>query len=146
MFYIELKPKSNNKNIYEGSFPDCRVKFRAPYPKHEISQCINCQKYGHIKSFCFRKVRCVKGAEDHPTINCPCREKSKGVKYVLCEDNHPANYKDCMIYKDLQRNFFQTLQRKVVILESQPRIESANIQTTKIICFSYKNRKQTINY
>jgi len=24
---------------------------------------------------------------------------------VLCEDNYPANYKDCMVYKDLQKVF-----------------------------------------
>jgi len=32
MFYVELEPKSNNKDIYEvGSLFDCRVKFEPPY-------------------------------------------------------------------------------------------------------------------
>jgi len=56
MFYLELKPKSNNKDIYKiGSLPDCRVKFEPLYPKCEISQYINYQRYGHTKSFCFRR-------------------------------------------------------------------------------------------
>jgi len=40
MFYIELKQKSNNKDIYESinSLLDCRVKFEQPYSKREISQ------------------------------------------------------------------------------------------------------------
>jgi len=37
-----------------------------------------------------------------------------------------------MVYKDLQRNFFLTLWRKVVTFEPQPLIESANIQTRYI--------------
>jgi len=43
IFYVELKPKSNNKDIYKvGSLPDCRVKFKPLYSKREIPQCINC--------------------------------------------------------------------------------------------------------
>jgi len=42
------------------------------------------------------------------TTNCSCREKFKDVKCVLCEGN-PANYKGCMIYKDLRRNFVSIL-------------------------------------
>jgi len=50
MFYIELKQKSNNKDIYEiDSLLDCRVKFEPRYSKREILQCINCQRYGHMK-------------------------------------------------------------------------------------------------
>jgi len=43
MLYVELEPKSNNKDIYEvGSLLHCRVKFEPPHPKREIPQCINC--------------------------------------------------------------------------------------------------------
>jgi len=57
-----------------------------------------------------RKVRCAKCAGDHSTINYSCREKSeKNVKCVLCKGNHLVNYKGCIVYKDLQRNFFSTL-------------------------------------
>jgi len=54
-------------------------------------------------------------------------DKSKDVKCVLCEGNHPSNYKGCMVYKDLQRNFFPTLRRKAITSEPQLRIEPANI-------------------
>jgi hypothetical protein len=47
---------------------------------------------------------------------------------VLCEDNHNADYND-IVYKDLQKNFFPTLRRKMVALESQPQTELASIQT-----------------
>jgi len=41
------------------------------------------------------------------------------IKYVFCVGNYPANYKDCMVYKDLQKSFFCTLWRKMVVPESQ---------------------------
>jgi hypothetical protein len=37
------------------------------------------------------------------------KERSKDIKYVLYESNHTANYKGCMIYKDLERNYFPVL-------------------------------------
>jgi hypothetical protein len=97
MFCVELKPKNNNKDIYDdSSLLQCRVKVELPYPKRVIPQCINCQRYGHIKSFCYYKARYVEYAEDHSSINCIRRKKSKDVKCVLCEGNHPANYKDSL--------------------------------------------------
>jgi len=61
MFYVELKLKSNDEDIYEvDSLLDCRIKFEPPYLKYEIPQCINYQRYGHTKCFCFCKVRCAK--------------------------------------------------------------------------------------
>jgi len=43
-----------------------------------------------------------------------------------------TNYKGCMVYKDLRRNFFTTLRRKVVISELQTRTEPTNIQIRHI--------------
>jgi len=45
-----------------------------------------------------------------------------------CEGSHPANYKNCMVYKDLRKNFFPTLRRKVVTSQSQTRTEPTNTQ------------------
>jgi len=43
MLYVELKQKSNNKDIYEvDALLDCRVKFEPSHPKREIPQYINC--------------------------------------------------------------------------------------------------------
>jgi len=105
-------------------------KFEPPHPKHDIPQYINCQRYGQTQSFCFRKARCVKCAtQDYPTINCLRRKKSKDVKCVLCEGNHPANYKGYMVYEDLQKRFFSTLRRKIVASKSQSQL---NLQIFKL--------------
>jgi len=131
--YSSMATFLSSCDIYKvGSFLDCRVKFEPSYFKCEIPQCINCQRYGHTKNVCSRKTRGIKSAGGHSTINCSRRKKSKNIKCMLCEGNHPANYKGCMASKDLQRNFFPILGRKVVTSKSQPRIKSASIHTRHI--------------
>lgn len=71
MFYVEIKPDVNNKQIYNiKHLLQCKVNFELPHRKREIPQCANCRRYGHTRSFCFRKSRCVKCAEEHSTSNC----------------------------------------------------------------------------
>ena len=112
LFFVELEPNSNNKDIYKiTSLLQCKIKFEAPHKKREIAQCANCQRYGHTKGFCYRRPRCVKCAGDHLTANCTRRKRTDDVKCVLCEGNHPANYKGCVVYKTLQKNMFPA-QRK----------------------------------
>jgi len=44
MFYVEIKPKNNNKDIYEIKLLfQCKIKFGSPHPKRKIPQCITCQ-------------------------------------------------------------------------------------------------------
>jgi hypothetical protein len=47
------------------------------------------------------------------------QEEIRG-RQMLCEGNYPDNYKNCIVYKDLQKKFFPTLRRKVIVPESQP--------------------------
>lgn len=104
IFYIDLKPQSNNKDIYNlKSILNCKVTFEAPKPKREIPQCTSCQQYGHTKKFCHRQPKCVKCAGNHHTVDCPRKERSDKVKCILCDGNHPANYKGCTVYKELQK-------------------------------------------
>jgi len=51
----------------------------------------------------FASGRDVSNAQEtiNPTINYPRRKKSKDIKCILCESNHPSNYKGCMVHKDL---------------------------------------------
>jgi len=44
MFYVEVKPENNKKDIYETILVlGYTVKFESSHPKREIPQCINCQ-------------------------------------------------------------------------------------------------------
>lgn len=123
MFYVELKPASNNKDIYNIEFLKYyKVKFEAPIQRREIPQCIRCQRYGHTKNFCHMSPRCVKCTGNHLTSDCQRKERSNDVKCVLCDGNHPANYKGCTIYKDIQRNKYPQLRQKQQNLEIQPKV------------------------
>jgi hypothetical protein len=68
-------------------------------------RCANCQRYGHTKNCCHLKPRCVKCAGDHSTSQCPRKERSSDVWFVLCDGNYPANYKGCTVFKDLQKTY-----------------------------------------
>jgi hypothetical protein len=46
------------------------------------------------------------------TNQCHQKERSSDVLCVLCGGNHPANYKECTVYKDLQKKTYQPLRLK----------------------------------
>ena len=113
MFYINLKPKANNKDIYKcTAILHTKISFEPPRKKREIAQCTRCQRYGHTKSYCHHNPRCVKCSENHLTTECPRKTRSDKVRCVLCNGNHPANYKGCSIYKDLQEKTFPRLRQR----------------------------------
>ena len=113
MFYVNLKQNSNNKDIYKiEHLLYTKISVEPPRKKREIPQCHKCQRYGHTYKLCNHSARCVKCAGLHSTTECPRKEKSKDVKCVLCEGNHPANYKGCMVYKELQQKTYPSLRKK----------------------------------
>lgn len=113
LFWVNLKPKSNNKEIYQlKRMLFTKVNFEPPKAKRSLPQCMNCQTYGHTDKFCHRTPRCVKCAGSHHTKDCTIKTKLREVKCVLCEGNHPANYKGCSVYKDLQKKAFPSLRKK----------------------------------
>jgi hypothetical protein len=113
MFFVELKPAPNNKDIFLVEYlQQCKIKFEALKHKRDIVQCANCQRYGHTKNYSHLKSRCVKCAGDHSTHLCHRKDRSKDVKCVLCGGNHPANYKGCTAYKELQQKTYPPLQPK----------------------------------
>lgn len=115
MFVVELQTNSNNKEIYNvKSLLHCRVKFEPPKPKRTIPQCANCQAYGHTKSYCRRNPRCIKCAGNHSSSACQRKERSDDVRCALCDGNHPANYKGCTVYKELQKQKYPPLRHKLI--------------------------------
>ena len=113
LFAVEMQPADNNKSIYTIEYLlNMKIKFEVPHYNREIPQCTNYQRYSHTKNFCSRAPRCVKCTGSHRTSDCLRKERSDQVKCVLCEGNHPANYKGCEIYKQLRNAHFPTLRNK----------------------------------
>jgi len=128
MFFVELKPAVNNKEIYDtNSLLQCKIKFEQPHVRRELPQCSKCQRYGHTKNFCFHQARYVKCAGNYATTKCLRKTRSNDVKCVLYNGNYSANYKGCRVYKDLQRNMFPALRKKTIYIKSP--ISSSNMQS-----------------
>jgi hypothetical protein len=91
----------NIQKIYE--ITDIRnMKFVTPCRKTKLlPQCKNCQSCGHTKSCCHKEPKCVKCAGKHATMNCT-KPKETRPKCYNCEENHPANYRRCVVAKELQ--------------------------------------------
>lgn len=127
LFFVELENKENNKEIYKiDLLLYSKVIFEQPYKKREIPQCMRCQQYGHTKSYCYKTPRCVKCAENHLTQNCPRKAKSSGVTCTNCGENHPANYRGCVVFKQLRSKMFPTLRKKNVE-EVPPTAQTSNV-------------------
>jgi PAX-interacting protein 1 len=147
-FFVKVKPAPNNKDIFNVEYTQqYKIKFKLPKHKRDIAQCANCQRYGHTKKYCHLKSRCVRCAVDHLTNKCHRKEKSSDVRCVLCGGTHPANYKGCTVYKDLQKKAYPPLRLKVYTppaqikqtLYTQPGITYAQKNPQKFL-HSHKDR------
>jgi uncharacterized paraquat-inducible protein A len=115
LFFVDLIPTPRSIEIFKlSSLLHTKIKIEEPYKPKTISQGYNCQQYGHTKAYCGYQPRCVRCGSDHHSSQCP-NSRDHPTKWVLCSQNHPANYKGCTIYKDLQRRkktFLSTLSSK----------------------------------
>jgi len=106
IFFVDLEPAEINKDIFSIKFLlNTKIKIEEPYKKRSVVQCINCQEYGHSKSYCAHAPRCVKCAAFHPTSSCT-KAKDQPPVCALCQGNHTANYRGCQVHKELQRLHF----------------------------------------
>lgn len=100
LFYIDLAPKTNNKDVYNiTQLLYCKIKIEPPRIKKEIPQCKNCQGFRHTQNYCQRKAKCVKCDGKHHPSECR-KSKNMACKCANCGGDHTANWKECQIYKD----------------------------------------------
>jgi hypothetical protein len=111
MFFVNLEPNANNKDIFKVKYiSNCVVNFEPPRKNNTIVQCMRCQQYGHTKNNCMRPHRCVKCAGAHNTTECPKNENTPAT-CALCLESHPANYKGCRVYKEILTRKLKSKQR-----------------------------------
>jgi hypothetical protein len=80
MFFVELKPAQNNKDIYNVEYLyQCKAKFEPLKHKRDIAQCANCQRYGHTKTIATSNH----GASNVPaiTLQTSATEKNDQMKF-----------------------------------------------------------------
>lgn len=83
-----------HKNV-NGAKVRWEVRTRSKENK-KLTQCHNCQRWGHSSLRCTFPARCVKCDRNHATTNCT-RIRSDDIppKCVNCGGNHTANYSKC---------------------------------------------------
>ena len=69
--------------------------FRRPI---SVTQCFNCQSFGHSAKNCRSKQKCLICGESHSHKGCPNREAKKA-KCANCSGPHVASYRGCWEYK-----------------------------------------------
>jgi hypothetical protein len=107
MFYVDLEPAGNNKEIYNLRFlNNLVIKVEPPHKTTNIVQCTRCQQYNHTKAYCNLPYKCVKCGKPHDSKTC-VKSKNTPAKCALCGGEHPANYRGCQVHKDLQNKIRQ---------------------------------------
>ena len=103
MFLVSFDPSEDLKRIYDlKTILNTIIKIEPPKQSKWIPQCKSCQGFNHTKNYCSKQPRCVKCAGKHRTEECdkPVKEKPKCVN---CGEEHPANYRGCLVAKELQK-------------------------------------------
>lgn len=128
LFFVDLEPTPQSNDIYKlTSMLHTKIKVEEPYKPKIISQCLNCQEYGHTKTYCNYPSRCVRCGDFHQSSDCS-NSRDAPPKCALCQGNHPANYKGCLVYKEIQRR--KKPSSNNVFLSDNSRLRSNVVQTS----------------
>lgn len=135
MFYLTFDPTQDINKVYEISTILSSVVKIVPIVKpKKIPQCTKCQGFGHTKNYCCKPARCVKCAGRHTTDSC-VKPVEIPPKCVNCGESHPANYRGCIVPKELQkiRNASVRLKREEQNSQeqNQNRRPGSNFQTNR---------------
>jgi len=128
MFFVDLNSQESNNDIFSiTALLHTKVKIEEPHKKREIPQCLNCQSYGHTRTYCAYPPKCVKCGNCHPTSSC-IKPPELPAKCVLCSGPHPANYKGCLIFKLLRQKRSNFSSKTTNISSKTTNISSYNSQ------------------
>uniref|UniRef100_A0A1B0GQR5 Uncharacterized protein n=1 Tax=Phlebotomus papatasi TaxID=29031 RepID=A0A1B0GQR5_PHLPP len=129
MFFVDLQPGPKNKDVYSiNRLLGYVVQVQPPNAKKEVVQCTRCQRFNHTKAFCNRAPRCVKcTSSGHTSSDCPRKSRDDNVQCVNCLGRHPANYRGCIVHKQLMEKAYPGLRERVREKRAQAR-QSGNGQ------------------
>ena len=120
IFFVDIVQDAMNKNIFDlRKLYYSRIRVEEPYKRQEIVQCQRCQTYGHTRTYCNHPPRCVRCAGHHESGTCN-KTRETPATCALCGGAHPASFKGCTTYKDLQRQRRPRQQQPPTILPAMP--------------------------
>lgn len=115
LFRVELEPgdlklkKNEVHPIYNlRTVLYRKITVEQPHKRTAPTQCLNCQEFGHTRTYCKLTPVCVVCGELHNTSKCDkARTDQTSKKCSNCGNNHTANYRGCpvysAIYSDIKR-------------------------------------------
>lgn len=130
LFMLVFDTSEDIKKIYDIQYINhMKVKIEAIRNSKLIPQCKRCQRHGHTQRFCKRTPACVKCAGNHLTASCT-KLRNTPAKCINCNEEHPANYRGCIIAKQLQRRRDDANKPKKIL--SQQRSQTQNTVRTGV--------------
>ncbi|KAE9534380.1 hypothetical protein AGLY_008470 [Aphis glycines] len=139
LFFVDLKPTDHSNDIFKlSSFLHTKIKVEEPYKPKIISQCLNCQDYGHTRAYCRYPARCVRCSAFHPSSECT-KTRETAAKCALCSGNHPANYRGCSVYKELQRRKTPTTKSNFLYDNIKHNVNNNNVKANHPLPTSFGN-------
>lgn len=103
MFMLTFNNQEEIRNVFNIKYIlGCMVEIQPIRSTKLVPQCKRCQAYGHTHKYCAKEPRCVKCTGKHLTKDCrkPAEDKPK---CVHCGEAHPANYRGCIVAKEIQK-------------------------------------------
>ncbi|XP_071502058.1 uncharacterized protein [Diadema antillarum] len=95
------------------------------YRVHEyvapLTRCFQCQQFGHVKSQCRGKIRCVRCGDNHHFEECQTKDNPKCFR---CKENHSAAYQGCIYYKEAKEIQTLKLENKVSYAQAAKQYKS----------------------
>ncbi|GFW88428.1 nucleic-acid-binding protein from transposon X-element [Trichonephila clavipes] len=95
-FQNTLPRNANNQKIFDlKTVGYIQVKIEG-YLIRGITQCFNCNNFFHTVENCHLKPRCLKCGKEHPTRQCPIKERQENPFCINCQEyGHSACYAKC---------------------------------------------------
>ena len=106
-----------------------------------------CQRYGHMQKYCNHNFRCVKCAGIYRTDQCT-KSPETPTKCILCQGEHPANYKGCSAYKTLYKNKYPKPRVKEITNQvlSPKKFSTSSISYAQAVQGNQNNQKIHSNH
>lgn len=105
------------------------------HKRNDVTQCSNCQGFGHGTQNCFMKPVCVKCAGPHTSKECPLNAErdvngkipDRKLYCVHCTHHHTANYRACTKRKEFvaKQNSLKKPHKKKTFVDA-PLLNNAN--------------------
>lgn len=119
LILVNAEKGDQGKKIFDiKEVAGMRIKVEPKRKPVSSAQCFRCQMFGHVQYRCSAKYRCVRCAEEHPSYECPNKDKKFQAKCANCGGPHHAASRNCPEHPEKIKERKEEEKRK--------RIENAN--------------------